>query len=188
MKSYDQVAAFILAGGVSSRKGQNKAILEFAGVPLIVETVRVLDPLVRGVTVVGSPEHYVGLGLRAISDQNFGGQGPLVGIASALRTTQQPWNFLVACDLPYLSAAWVDWLLSRATKSSTQVVLPQSQRGVEPLAAVYRRECIGAIDTALARGVRGVSEALIGVPGDGPFTRLAGNRPGRTSPDEHEHS
>jgi len=160
-----QVSAFILAGGKSSRMGRHKALLEFAGVPLIVQTAHLLEPMVHGVTVVGSPERYAGLGLYAISDQNICGreqprQGALVGIASALNASQTLWNLILACDLPYLSSSWVSWLLSRAAKSSADIVMPHSTHGVEPLAAVYRRECAGSINSSVARGVRKVSDAL----------------------------
>ena len=144
--------------------GRHKALLEFAGVPLIVETARLLEPLVRRVTVVGSPERYVPLGLHAIRDQIYGrdelSQGPLVGIASALAAAQSPWSLILACDLPYLSADWVDWLLARALQSNAQVVVPQSAYGEEPLAAVYRRECLEVIAASLKRGVRKVSDVL----------------------------
>lgn len=159
-----QIDGFILAGGSSSRMGQDKALLDFAGVPLIVKTARLLEALVRKVTVVGSLERYVSLGLYAIGDQIYGRdeakRGPLVGIASALAVAQTPWNLILACDLPYLSADWVDWLLARVQESKAQVVMPQSAHGVEPLAAVYRRACAGAIEVSLQRGVRKVSEAL----------------------------
>ena len=67
---------------------------------------------------------------------------------------------VVACDLPYLSAEWLNWLLSRAFRSRGEAVVPQTKRGIEPLAAVYRRECGVPIAAALARGVRKVSDAI----------------------------
>jgi molybdopterin-guanine dinucleotide biosynthesis protein A len=67
---------------------------------------------------------------------------------------------IVACDLPYLSAEWLNWLISRALRSRGDAVVPRTGRGIEPLAAVYRRECGAAIASALARGVRKVSEAI----------------------------
>ena len=147
--------------------GWDKGLLDFGGVPLIVHTVRLIDPLVAGVTVVGSPRRYAAMGLRAIPDQNAADQGsknsrrgPLAGIATALAATRSSWNLIVACDLPYLSEAWLDWLLSRAIRSHGQVVIPRTARGLEPLAAVYRRECGGPIATALARGVRKVTDAI----------------------------
>src|ERR1700687_4076457 len=118
MKRYGQVAGFILAGGVSSRMGRDKALLDFGGIPLIIHTARLLQPLVAEVTVVGSPGRYTKRGLRAIADNaeaqdapDGPGRGPLAGIAAALYATRSPWNLIVACDLPYLSAKWLDWLV-----------------------------------------------------------------------------
>jgi molybdopterin-guanine dinucleotide biosynthesis protein A len=85
---------------------------------------------------------------------------PLVGIATALHATNSPWNLILACDLPYLTADWVDWLLARAANSSAQIVMPRTSRGLEPLAAVYRRECAESIGAALERGVRKVTDAM----------------------------
>jgi molybdopterin-guanine dinucleotide biosynthesis protein A len=163
------VAAFILAGGASSRMGRDKALLDFGGVPLILHTARLLEPLVSEVTVVGSPDRYAPLGLHAIADESNrqaqGGRdtpnrGPLAGIAAALAATHSIWNLVVACDLPYLSAEWLDWLLSRALRSRAEAVVPQTKQGMEPLAAVYRRECAAPIAAALARGMRKVSDAI----------------------------
>jgi molybdenum cofactor guanylyltransferase len=166
MKRYSQVAAFILAGGFSSRMGREKGLLDFGGEPLIVRTTRMTEPLVTEVTVVGPPERYAALGLRTIADQNLGGREriaavrtPLVGIATALSATKMPWNLILACDLPYLTAVWLDWLLSRAVDSSAQIVMPRTAGGLEPLAAVYRRECATSIMAALERGVRKVIDA-----------------------------
>jgi molybdopterin-guanine dinucleotide biosynthesis protein A len=147
--------------------GRDKGGLNFGGVPLILHTARLLEPLVTEVTVVGSTGRYANLGLRAIPDHaqvqpgpGRPGCGPLAGISTALTETRSPWNLIVACDLPYLSAKWLDWLLSRAVRSRGQVIVPRTERGIEPLAAVYRRECGAPIAAALARGVRKVSDAI----------------------------
>src|ERR1035437_2601435 len=164
MKRFENVAAFILAGGASSRMGRDKGLLEFGGVPLIFRTAHLLMPIVATVTVVGSPNRYAVLGLHAIADEvvreEGTSQGPLAGIASALRTTSTPWNLILACDLPYLTVDWLNWLLSRAMDSRAQIVVPRTSQGLEPLAAVYHRECAETIDAAIARGVRRVTDAV----------------------------
>jgi molybdopterin-guanine dinucleotide biosynthesis protein A len=167
MRKFSQVAAFILAGGVSSRMGREKGLLELGGEPLIVRTARLIEPLVSEVTIVGPPERYAALGIHTIADQNFGLQEgnegvrtPLIGIASALHAARTPWNLILACDLPYLTTGWLDWLLSRAVDSSAQVVMPRTAGGLEPLAAVYKSECAAPIVAALERGVRKVTDAL----------------------------
>ena len=87
-------------------------------------------------------------------------QGPLAGIASALNSTDTVWNLILACDLPYLTSEWLDWLLARATVSDRQIVMPRTAGGLEPLAAVYRRECAAPIVASLARGIRKVTDAM----------------------------
>jgi molybdopterin-guanine dinucleotide biosynthesis protein A len=167
VKRRRQVAAFILAGGASSRMGRDKGLLDFGGVPLIVHSAHLIEPLVACVTVVGPPRRYAAMGLHAIADQDAAGRGskgirrgPLAGISTALAATRFPWNLIVACDLPYLSRAWLEWLLSRAIRSRGQVVIPRTARGLEPLAAVYRRECAGPIAAALSRGARKVTDVI----------------------------
>jgi molybdopterin-guanine dinucleotide biosynthesis protein A len=167
VKRYSQIAAFLLAGGFSSRMGRDKGMLEIAGEPLILRTARLVEPLVCEVTVVGSPEPYAALGLRTITDRKFVNRvdnepvrTPLAGIASALAATNSPWNLILACDLPYLTAEWLNWLLARAAASGAQVVMPRTSGGLEPLAAAYRRECAAPIVDAIERGVRKVTDAL----------------------------
>jgi len=146
--------------------GEDKGLLEFGGVPLIAHMAQRIRPLVVCVTLVGAPRRYARLGLPAISDEPVAGErargrrGPLAGIAAALATTHSPWNLILACDLPYLSPGWLGWLLERARKSSAQAVVPRTKRGLEPLAAVYRRECGGVMEAALARGERKVVAVL----------------------------
>jgi molybdopterin-guanine dinucleotide biosynthesis protein A len=148
--------------------GRDKGLLDFDGVPLILHTARLLEPLVSEVTVVGSPRRYAALGLRVIADGDAQAQrgpsgpshGPLAGIATALAATHSRWNLIVACDLPYLSAELLDWMLSRAMRSRGEAVIPRTERGIEPLAAVYRRECGAPVAAALAWGMRKVSDAV----------------------------
>jgi molybdopterin-guanine dinucleotide biosynthesis protein A len=166
-KRYDQISAFILTGGASSRMGKAKALLEFGGEPLIIRIARMIEPLVSSVIAVGPSERYAPLGLPLIEDQPFGiaaergrSPGPLAGIASALSASRTDWNLILACDLPYLSREWVAWLLARTNISSTQIIMPLTEGGPEPLAAVYRRECAEPIIAALQRGIRKVTDAM----------------------------
>lgn len=167
MKRYEQISAFILCGGANSRMGQVKGLLEIGGEPLIVRITRIVEPLVASVTAVGTQEPYGGVGLTVIEDGKFDGSdesvakaGPLAGIATALNASRTEWNLILACDLPYLSGDWLDWFLARAVKCDSHVVMPKTAAGVEPLAAVYRKECGEPIIAALRCGIRKVTDAI----------------------------
>jgi molybdenum cofactor guanylyltransferase len=147
--------------------GRPKGLLEFGGRPIILRTARLVEPLVSRVTLIGAPELYATLGLEIIADRQFieAGKnddrpGALAGIATALWVTHTDWNLILACDLPYLSRDWLDWLLARTMISNRQVIMPRTSGGLEPLAAVYRRECARQIITALQWGVRKVTDAM----------------------------
>jgi molybdopterin-guanine dinucleotide biosynthesis protein A len=165
MSRLDQVAGFILAGGESSRMGTDKGLLEIDGVPLIVRTARLVDGVDRmasAATVVGRPETYQRIGLRATAD-GWPGCGPLGGIATALRASETEWNLIVACDLPYLTCEWLQFLARRARESVADAVVPMSEHGAEPLCAMYHSRCEPAIRGALAQGTRKVTEGLVRV-------------------------
>ena len=100
-----------------------------------------------------------GSALRVIAD-DFPGAGPLGGIATALRASGAEWNLIVACDLPYLTREWLEFLIERALRSDAEAVLPMNERGAEPLCAMYRKRAEGAIRAALDRGTRKVTDGL----------------------------
>lgn len=156
-----KVEGFILAGGESSRMGTDKALLELDGVPLIVREARLLETVVGAPTVVGYREEFGALGLRTIAD-DAPGAGPLGGIATALRAARAPWCLIVACDLPYLTQIWLEFLVNRATASQTDVVMPMNERGAEPLCAVYNKRAESVIREALELGTRKITDALAG--------------------------
>ncbi len=158
----DQVNAFILAGGSSSRMGSDKALLELNGVPLLLRAARLLQPLAASVTVIGDSARYASLGLAVVPD-DVPDLGPLGGIATALCISRTPWNLVIGCDLPYLTAAWLEFLISRAQASRADVLLPEGPRGPEPLCAVYHARCAPLISAALERGVRKVTDGLAGL-------------------------
>jgi len=139
--------------------GRDKALLELDGAPMIVRTARLVESVAGMATVVGAPEKYAPLGLRAIRD-DWPGAGPLGGIATALRATEQAWNLVVACDLPYLTREWLEFLVAHAQKSSADAVAPMNEGGAEPLCAMYAKSSEAAIWLALDRGVRKVKAGL----------------------------
>jgi len=154
-----QIEGFILAGGESSRMGREKALLEIDGEPLIVRTTRLVESVAGRATVVGESAAIRALGLPMLAD-DWPGAGPLGAIATALRVAKAPWSLVVACDLPYLTKAWLEYLIARAVASKADAVLAMNARGAEPLSALYHKRAEPAIRAALDRGTRKVTDGL----------------------------
>jgi molybdopterin-guanine dinucleotide biosynthesis protein A len=62
--------------------------------------------------------------------------------------------------LPYLTKSWLDFLLQRARECTADALIPMSERGAEPLCAMYRKGCESILSQALEQGVRKVKEGL----------------------------
>lgn len=161
-KELRDVAGFILAGGESTRLGQDKALMEVGGEPLVIRAARLLDRVIGAPIVIAPPGRFAGIDLRVMPDDERG-LGPLGGIATALRVTDAAWNLVIGCDLPHLTPDWLEYLVRRASNSPADVLWPQNERGPEPLCAMYHKRCERTVTAALSRGVRKVTDGFAGL-------------------------
>jgi len=100
------------------------------------------------------------LGFDVVRDK-VAGQGPLMGIASALESSANDVNFVIACDIPEVDAAAVRRLLADADNCQADIILPsKDKRQSEPLFAVYRKSALGAINQVLSSGRRRISDVF----------------------------
>jgi molybdopterin-guanine dinucleotide biosynthesis protein A len=120
------------------------------------------------IAIVASREKYATLSpeLQIIEDR-WPGEGPLGGIITALQhsaATNHPaeWNLILSCDMPFLTAEWLQFLVVRARASppEIEIILPHSAHGPEPLCACYRTDAVAAFKNVFDRGVRKVTQAL----------------------------
>ena len=162
MHHFPQVDAFILAGGKSSRMGRDKALLEIGGTPLVARAARMLAPLAATVTIVGEERRAAEFGLPVLTDC-WPGAGPLGAIATALISASNPWVFVLACDMPFVTADWLAWLFERASSAAPDAfdaLVPTTANGLEPLCALYRTACSATITKVIEQGVRKVTNGL----------------------------
>ena len=152
------VTAVILAGGNSTRMKSNKALLPYSGELFIERIHRQLAALFPEVIVVtNTPEHYQFLPCRTVTDF-FSGMGSLAGIHAGLVHSRSPYIFAVACDMPYLNEPLIRRLVGNI--HGQDVVLPESDGGLEPLHAVYGKGCLPAMEDSLSRGKSRIVECL----------------------------
>lgn len=144
------VTAVILAGGNSTRMKNNKALLPYSGELFIERIHRQLAEIFRDVILVtNTPELYRFLPCRIVQDI-YPAKCSLAGIHAGLAHSATPYIFTVACDMPYLNPALIRLILSR--RQGFDVVIPESDGGLEPLHALYGKGCLPAMEMALAEG------------------------------------
>ena len=150
----------ILAGGSSSRLGQNKALVRIAGCSLIERVVDVLRPLVADLLLVAqAAEPFADLHLPTVSDI-YPGMGTLGGLYTGLCTMRTEYGLVVGCDMPFLNAGLLRFMISRTC--GYDVVMPRIGKYHEPLHALYSRRCVPALERSILAGPRRILEALSG--------------------------
>ncbi len=153
-----------MAGGASSRFGEDKALVELGGHPVLARMIELMRCVAPNPKIVGTPGKYADFGIEMVSDR-WPGEGPLGGIITALEHTaakepHREWNLIVSCDMPFLTEDWLKFLIRRAESSVADVVLARSASGPEPLCACWRTQAAEILLPAFERGVRKVMDGV----------------------------
>jgi molybdopterin-guanine dinucleotide biosynthesis protein A len=142
------ITGVVLAGGKSSRMGQNKALMTLGGKRLVDRVVAVMrsvfDPLLM---VTNTPEVYADLGVPMVQDV-WPEKGSLGGIYSAIHHVDTPYCLVVACDMPFLQAAMLHYLSTQT--HGYDVVVPDVLGELQTLHAIYSKDCLQPIERYLA--------------------------------------
>jgi molybdenum cofactor guanylyltransferase len=140
MTNRRELTAMVLAGGKSSRMGEDKALIPIQGVPLLqrvcaiakgcADTIYIVTPwperyqhlllpgcqFIRELALPSADEEETGTKLLSASPRprvpaSSQTHGPLVGFAQGLAQVQTEWVLLLACDLPRLRVEVLqDWI------------------------------------------------------------------------------
>lgn len=165
----EAIAAIVLAGGQSSRMGQDKALLPVQGTTLLGQTCAIAVQCAAPVLVV-TPflDRYraiVPAPCQLVQEQPRGPeglfQGPAVGLVQGLQAVTQEWVLVLACDLPHLQVAGLQrWQAQIATVTTAIALLPHTEQGWEPLCGFYRRGCLPSLQAFVGAGGRSLQRWL----------------------------
>jgi molybdopterin-guanine dinucleotide biosynthesis protein A len=147
-------SAAILAGGRASRfGGQDKSALVIDGQTILARQIAELSQVTADLLMVGGDPPAAPAALVRHVGDIVPGCGPLGGLHAALSEARAPIVAVVACDMPFVSAALFRFLLSIAHgRDRPDVVVPRTAEGYHPLCAVYTRACLEPIGRRLADG------------------------------------
>lgn len=148
-----QIAGVVLCGGKSSRMGYPKAWLPFGDEVLLTRVIRILREVVDPVVAVAAPEQVLpDLPAEVLVTRDAAeGRGPLQGLLAGLTALPEHVTaaYVTSCDVPLLTAAWVQYLLDEL--GDHQIVVPVEDRFAHPLAAVYHRDVVPIVRELLER-------------------------------------
>lgn len=144
---YTDVTCVILAGGKSSRMGQNKALMKLGSKTVIERMIDIVAPIFNEkIIITNTPGDFKFLGLPVYEDV-YKYKGPLAGIHSGLLHSKSERNFVLSCDIPLMTAEMINYIVDFPTDKP--VTICQAAGYLQPLAGVYSKKIFSALDEHL---------------------------------------
>lgn len=157
-----KMIAAVLAGGKSSRFGENKLLYKIDGKPIVMYTIERLlkASSIEDVVIVTSremKEDFEALGVRVLIDDLL--VGPIGGIFVALKQIGDA--FVVAGDMPLINPKFVDYIVERFYERESLVCIPRWANGyIEPLHAVYSKNFVSILKKQMKKGEYMIRKAI----------------------------
>ncbi len=147
-----KVSTIILAGGRGKRLGKNKATLLFLGKPLLEWVVQRVEFLSYEILVVSEDRNLPVFSpkMRIIPDL-FPKRGPLGGLYTGINACRTKLAFAFGCDMPFLNRDLLLYMLR--VSPGFNAVVPRINGRVQPLYALYSKECLPALEGDLAKNL-----------------------------------
>ena len=148
------ISCIVLAGGKGLRLGHEKALETVGNRSLLECVVYNLGLLDSDIIIVTAREQsfpqFTGYPKLRIVTDTYPGTGPLGGIYTGLAVSDSSRNLVVACDMPLLNQALLRYMIQ--VSADFDLVVPRLDGMVEPLHAVYSRDCLAPVGELLKQG------------------------------------
>jgi molybdopterin-guanine dinucleotide biosynthesis protein A len=157
------VAGLVLAGGQARRMGgTDKGLLPLAGRPMVEHVLEALRPQVATILLSANRNHelYARYGYPVIADDLGDYQGPLAGVATALRQHGAEYLATVPCDAPLLPSDLVARLRAACEADDADAAVASDGRRSQPVFMLLRSRVAPALEAYLAGGGRRVDAWL----------------------------
>jgi len=147
MSKNENITAFILAGGQSSRMGTDKALVLFKGKPMMEHVLKTLSHSFKNIILISNHSAHQSLGLPVIKDA-FDNIGPLGGIIAGLKHSETEQNFFIGCDMPLVQVEVLDKILQESIGSPNS--LPCYQGKTETLCSILSKSSLPQLEQAVS--------------------------------------
>jgi molybdopterin-guanine dinucleotide biosynthesis protein A len=123
--------------------GEDKPFIEIEGMPIITRVHSIFLKMFEEVIIVtNEKELYKKLDARICNDL-FPEGGVLGGIYTGLFFSSFLYSFCAACDMPFMKEPVIEYLIKNI--EGYDVIVPRTEDGLQPLHAVYSKNCLEPI-------------------------------------------
>ncbi len=145
------LSGVVLAGGLSTRMGSDKALVEFEGMPLwrrqynLIAQAGASDRMLS----VRAEQKWPPMDVTRVVDAAPESLGPIAGISAALAKSRGSHLLVLAVDMPRVPLAWFARLRERCS-DRIGVVGARADGNFEPLAAIYPQAMLPMVRAAVS--------------------------------------
>lgn len=154
--------AIILAGGKSTRMGFDKQLIKMGNITITEYIIKILKPLFENIIVVTNKLELYEDNNIVTAEDIYKGYGPIAGIHAGLLKSKSIYNYIIACDMPYINTYYIEYLMKRIKESNYEkdAVITKSGNWIEPFNAFYSKNLIPIIEQNIIKDKRKISELL----------------------------
>lgn len=137
-----QITGIILSGGLSTRMGADKALLQINGKSLLERAIEICKPVCNEILISSNNSAHAKFGFPVVNDE-IADCGPIGGIYTCLKRSETEWNLVISVDAAFVNQDFAEFLISET--GDFDAIIPFHKKGKEPLVALYHKNCIPAI-------------------------------------------
>ncbi len=161
----NNILGIILAGGKSSRFGEDKSIAKLGNKTLLDHTLSKIDNKFNEILVISNNKKYNFKNKKIHITEDFikGQLGPLVGILTAMKWIKKnkknyKWIASFPCDTPFFNAKLVNDLKTKTIKTSKKLIFLNSDNKRHNIFGLWSIDLIETLEEDLKNGVRKVEK------------------------------
>lgn len=149
----NNLTGIILAGGKNSRIKTNKSLLRIGDETIIENIISKFKNIFNEILVVANNSapfnHLTDNHLTRVVKDIIPDRGSLGGLYSGLVNSKSEYNFVAACDMPFLNTELIKYMVNRC--GDFDIITPKLKHGYETLHTIYSKNCIDTIEKQLKK-------------------------------------
>ncbi len=158
MREEKKISVGILSGGLSSRMGQDKALIKIGNERIIDRLKSELNCFGEVIISAGRKDSYDDMGLPVVYDENTG-IGPIEGIRQVVMASANDYVFVCAADMPFVTKELVRYMAGYICSDYDCYVIEDDEH-IHPLCAIYSKSVLPVIEELIREGRYRLREIL----------------------------
>jgi molybdopterin-guanine dinucleotide biosynthesis protein A len=143
-----KISGIILAGGLSSRMGEDKGVIQLDEDKMIEKVIHLLQPFCDDIMISANNGNYNRFELKIVNDK-IERIGPLGGIYSCMTDEKSNYYLVMSCDTPNITDITIAKLLNNIEEYD--VVIPIINGDIEPLISLFSKKSISKIEVEIKK-------------------------------------